>query len=76
MLWRGKPWRLLRLAEVGKVEICIAYQMLLELTDSCRKSSTFNSEPHDTRPRLINALQMLRNKCDSNPPRKHGNVPL
>jgi propionyl-CoA carboxylase beta chain len=25
---------------------------------------------------LINALQMLRNKRDSNPPRKHGNVPL
>jgi acetyl-CoA carboxylase carboxyltransferase component len=33
-------------------------------------------EPHDTRPRLINALQMLKNKRDSNPPRKHGNIPL
>jgi acetyl-CoA carboxylase carboxyltransferase component len=33
-------------------------------------------EPHDTRPRLINALQMLRNKRDSNPARKHGNIPL
>jgi len=33
-------------------------------------------EPHDTRPRLINALQMLRNKRDSNPPKKHGNIPL
>jgi acetyl-CoA carboxylase carboxyltransferase component len=33
-------------------------------------------EPHDTRPRLINALQMLRNKRDSNPQRKHGNIPL
>ncbi|MCS6774659.1 MAG: acyl-CoA carboxylase subunit beta [Anaerolineae bacterium] len=33
-------------------------------------------EPHDTRPRLINALRMLRNKRDSNPPRKHGNIPL
>lgn len=33
-------------------------------------------EPHDTRPRLINALHMLRNKRDSNPPRKHGNIPL
>lgn len=33
-------------------------------------------EPHETRPRLINALQMLRNKRDSNPPRKHGNIPL
>jgi acetyl-CoA carboxylase carboxyltransferase component len=33
-------------------------------------------EPHDTRPRLINALQMLKNKRDKNPPRKHGNIPL
>ncbi|MCX7938346.1 MAG: acyl-CoA carboxylase subunit beta [Thermoflexales bacterium] len=33
-------------------------------------------EPHETRPRLINALQMLRNKRDSNPPHKHGNIPL
>ncbi len=33
-------------------------------------------EPRDTRPRLINALEMLRNKRDSNPPRKHGNMPL
>lgn len=33
LLWRGKPWHLLRLAEEGKVDICIAYQMLLELTE-------------------------------------------
>ncbi len=33
-------------------------------------------EPHETRPRLINAVEMLRNKRDSNPPRKHGNIPL
>jgi len=33
-------------------------------------------EPHETRPRLINALEMLRNKRDSYPPRKHGNIPL
>lgn len=33
LLWRGKPWRLLRLAEDGKLEICIAYPMLLELTE-------------------------------------------
>lgn len=33
-------------------------------------------EPRDTRPRLINALEMLRNKRDSNPARKHGNMPL
>ncbi len=33
-------------------------------------------EPHQTRPRLINALEMLRNKRDSNPQKKHGNIPL
>ncbi len=33
-------------------------------------------EPSDTRPRLISALEMLRNKRDSNPPKKHGNIPL
>jgi acetyl-CoA carboxylase carboxyltransferase component len=33
-------------------------------------------EPHETRPRLIEALQMLQNKRDTNPPKKHGNIPL
>jgi propionyl-CoA carboxylase beta chain len=33
-------------------------------------------EPAETRPRLIEALQMLQNKRDSNPPKKHGNIPL
>ena len=33
-------------------------------------------DPRETRPRLIGALDMLRNKRDSNPPRKHGNIPL
>jgi len=33
-------------------------------------------EPRYTRPRLINALEMLANKRDSNPPKKHGNIPL
>ena len=33
-------------------------------------------EPHQTRPRLINALEMLRNKRDTNPKKKHGNMPL
>jgi len=33
-------------------------------------------EPSQTRPVLINALQMLQNKRDSNPPKKHGNIPL
>ncbi len=33
-------------------------------------------EPEHTRPRLIDALLMLENKRDSNPPKKHGNIPL
>jgi len=33
-------------------------------------------EPSQTRPRLINALEMLSNKRDSNPAKKHGNIPL
>lgn len=33
-------------------------------------------EPHETRARLINGLEMLQNKRDSNPQKKHGNIPL
>ncbi len=33
-------------------------------------------DPMDTRPRLIDALKMLENKRDTNPPKKHGNIPL
>ncbi len=33
-------------------------------------------EPHETRPKLISALEMLQNKRDSNPHKKHGNMPL
>jgi acetyl-CoA carboxylase carboxyltransferase component len=33
-------------------------------------------EPSETRPRLINALEMLQNKRDTNPSKKHGNIPL
>lgn len=33
-------------------------------------------EPKDTRPRLIKALEMLATKKDTNPPKKHGNIPL
>ena len=32
--------------------------------------------PRDTRARLCAALELLRTKRDSNPPRKHGNIPL
>ncbi len=33
-------------------------------------------EPKNTRYKLIKALEMLRNKRDENPPKKHGNIPL
>ncbi len=33
-------------------------------------------DPRDTRPRLISALDMLKNKVDSLPAKKHGNIPL
>ena len=33
-------------------------------------------EPKDTRKKLIRALEMTSNKRDSNPPKKHGNIPL
>jgi len=33
-------------------------------------------EPRDTRRRLIQALDVLHTKRDTNPPKKHGNIPL
>jgi len=33
-------------------------------------------QPHETRKKLIDALEMLATKRDKNPPKKHGNIPL
>ena len=33
-------------------------------------------DPRETRARLISGLDLLRDKRDNNPPRKHGNIPL
>jgi propionyl-CoA carboxylase beta chain len=33
-------------------------------------------EPKETRPKLIRALRTLATKRDTNPPKKHGNIPL
>ena len=33
-------------------------------------------EPACTRPKLIRVLSLLQNKRDTNPPKKHGNIPL
>jgi len=32
--------------------------------------------PSEARPKVIKAFEMLKNKRDTNPPRKHGNIPL
>jgi propionyl-CoA carboxylase beta chain len=32
--------------------------------------------PEDTRPEIVQALRMLQNKRQKNPPKKHGNIPL
>jgi propionyl-CoA carboxylase beta chain len=33
-------------------------------------------KPEETRPRIIQSLEMLASKRDTNPPKKHGNIPL
>jgi propionyl-CoA carboxylase beta chain len=33
-------------------------------------------EPEETRPKIIQALDTLKTKVDTNPWRKHGNIPL
>jgi acetyl-CoA carboxylase carboxyltransferase component len=33
-------------------------------------------DPRQTRIKVIRALEMLQNKTDTNPPKKHGNIPL
>jgi propionyl-CoA carboxylase beta chain len=33
-------------------------------------------DPRETRARVVSALDMLRNKRDSNPPKKHAKIPL
>ncbi len=33
-------------------------------------------EPRQTRAKIISGLEMLQNKRDTNPPKKHGNIPL
>ncbi len=33
-------------------------------------------QPHETRKKLIQALEMLGTKRDKNPTKKHGNIPL
>ena len=40
------------------------------------RSRNVDSEIGDTRRKLIQALDMLENKRDKNPPKKHGNIPL
>ena len=32
--------------------------------------------PSETRRKLVEAFDLLETKCDRNPPKKHGNIPL
>jgi putative PIN family toxin of toxin-antitoxin system len=48
LLWRGLPWRLLHLAELGQVDPCMAPEMLDELAEVLAF------------PRLQSRLQSLR----------------
>ena len=32
--------------------------------------------PHETRKKIVQALEMTKNKTDNTPPKKHGNIPL
>ena len=46
---------------------------------SCHASRGFIDDvidPRETRVKIIRALEMLQNKTDTNPPKKHGNIPL
>ena len=56
----------------------------MDLTQQSNTSAQFDFsgyideviEPAQTRTKLIAALRLLRNKRDTNPPKKHGNIPL
>ena len=51
-----------------------------EAADGHNESAEAHSDeiilPKDTRYKLIQALEMTQNKSQSNPPKKHGNMPL
>jgi acetyl-CoA carboxylase carboxyltransferase component len=65
-------------SEQRKAELVAEYRARLAnpYVAAARGSIDDVIEPRDTRPRLINALEMLSNKRDSNPAKKHGNIPL
>ena len=50
-------------------------RMTSELPPSTREPGR-RGKQGETRARLINGLEMLQNKRDSNPAKKHGNIPL
>ncbi|HZD10256.1 MAG TPA: carboxyl transferase domain-containing protein [Candidatus Binatia bacterium] len=65
-------------AEARKVELVEEYRARFANPFAAARRGYIDDviEPRETRPRLINALQMLQNKRDNNPPKKHGNIPL
>ena len=38
LLWRGSPWELVRLAETGRIELCLSPAMLTELFETLAHS--------------------------------------
>jgi acetyl-CoA carboxylase carboxyltransferase component len=72
--------------EIARADDPVAAQKRLEAEYRSRFANPYEAaargyvdaviEPRETRPRLIAALERLKDKRDTNPPRKHGNIPL
>ncbi len=64
--------------EAHKAELVRQYRTLYSTPFIAAENGYLDDiiEPHETRPRLINALEMLQNKRRQLPPKKHGNIPL
>ncbi len=64
--------------EATRRELTAAYeaQLLNPYEAAARGYLDAVIEPQETRPRLIAALEALHTKRDTNPPKKHGNIPL
>jgi propionyl-CoA carboxylase beta chain len=65
-------------AEVARAELVADYEEKFNNPFIAAENGLVDDviEPRETRPRLIRALDMLRNKRESLPAKKHGNIPL
>ena len=50
--------------------------MFIEMTKRPYRMAKRAESRDQTRARIVRALRLLRNKKDTNPARKHGNIPL